>query len=195
MVREGLTVDFHDAFLRHDALDVSSQTQIDPMFLVPRQVADHDFCLRNLLAQHRRKRDAIVERVRLVAKKRDFAGRVVLAQMLGRRRSGKAVADDHVSARVGGRHACRPSATIMSCPTSRARSSISKRALCCGSEPTLVPRAPTRKYAPGLSCCMNAMSSDHMTMSCGSTTLPEPSSSRPTFRTMALTAASLIVGG
>ncbi len=53
-------------------------------------------CLRSIGG----KRDAVVERVRLVAEEHDLARRVVLAQLFGRGRAGKTVADDDVTATV-----------------------------------------------------------------------------------------------
>src|SRR5580692_2868918 len=166
------------------------------MFLMPGEVANHDFLFWNLPAKHGRERDAVVQRIRLVTEQRNLTGRVVLTKLFRGRRSRETVPDDDVSANARAAHVCcRPRPTIISYPTSRARSSISKRALCWGSEPFSGPRAPTRKYAPGRCCCMNAISSDHITISCGSTISSEPSTLRPTSLTMSLVGRSLIVGG
>ena len=64
------------------------------MLLVPRAIADHDLLFGDLPAKHRRQRDAVVERIRLVSEERDLARRVVLSKLLGRGRSGKPVSDE-----------------------------------------------------------------------------------------------------
>ena len=83
-------------FLRHDFLDRRFAQQRNVVFFMPCQIADDDFLFRDLLAQQRRKRDPIVERVRLIGEHGNGAGRVGLAQLLCGGRAGKSIADDYV---------------------------------------------------------------------------------------------------
>ena len=94
----------HGAAFRIDRIDARLQLEIDARRFMIGEVAHHDLLFRQLLAQHRRKRDAIVERVGLVAEEGDLARRIVLAQLLGGRRSGKPITHDDVASRIGKRH-------------------------------------------------------------------------------------------
>ena len=130
---------FHDAFLRNDPLHARPQMQVDPMLLVPREVADHHLRFRNLFAQHRWQRNPIVKRVGLVAEEHDLARRVVLAQLLRRGRAGKAVADDHVPALS---HGAQFRSSSQSRPRARARRYRSAR---CAAARRLSPARARRR--------------------------------------------------
>ena len=81
-----------------DPVDARLQMERDRQFLVPGRVAHDDLLLGHLLAEHRRERDPVIERVGLVGEQRDAAGRVRLAQLFGGGRAGESVAHDDVLA-------------------------------------------------------------------------------------------------
>ncbi len=79
-----------------DAVDARRQPQIDPVLLVPCDVAHDHFLLRDLLAQQRRECNPIVETVRFVGEEDDGTSRVRLTKLLRAGGSCKSVADDDI---------------------------------------------------------------------------------------------------
>src|SRR5580700_1269918 len=89
------------------------------MLLVPLEIANHHLRFGDLPSQHRRKRDAVIERIRLVAEERDLARGIVLAKLFRGGGSGKAVSDNDVAANAGADRAIH---AIPTPPSFRSRS-------------------------------------------------------------------------
>ena len=75
--------------------DLRLEAQVDAVLLVPGHVAHVHPLLEKHAPEVPRERDAVVERVLLVVDHHDLGRDIVLADLLGRVRAGRAVADDH----------------------------------------------------------------------------------------------------